>query len=93
MPGPAGIGNSRASAMRTTRGRALAQAETGWYYRHMDRAFPDPDLRYTALIALMDQLAQARHASAASLPARAIEDLARRLDDLSIELHRFAMQA
>jgi hypothetical protein len=41
----------------------------------------------------MDQLAQASHASAASLPARAIEDLARRLDDLSIELHRFAMQA
>jgi hypothetical protein len=59
----------------------------------MERGFPDPDLRYTALVALVAQLEQAVHANAAALPPAAIEELARRLDELSIELQRIAARS
>jgi hypothetical protein len=59
----------------------------------MARDFPDPDLRYTALLSLMEQLEQAVHAGAATLPPGAIEDLARRLDELSIEVQRIAARS
>jgi hypothetical protein len=72
------------------RGRALAPARPDWYPAGMERDFPDPDLRHAAVVALMAQLEQAVHANAASLPPAAIEDLARRLDELSIELQRIA---
>jgi hypothetical protein len=59
----------------------------------MQRDFPDPGLRHTALVALLGQFEQAVRAEAALLPPAAIEDLAWRLDELSIELQRMAGRA